>query len=320
MFKLHSPSKREEGVINFVKKFCKKNGITCTSDKKGNMYLVKGDGIRACVVAHMDTVFKIDPDMSIMESDTIMIGYSKKRMEQCGLGADDKVGVYMVLQMMKKFDNIKGLLTVEEEIGCLGAKEVQLSFFNDVSFAIQADRKGFGEIVVEASNSEYSDIKLCSAKFTNTIASTINKFGFVTTKNGGSTDVVALKQMGLDICVMNVCCGYYEPHEETEYIVKKEVGTVEDMFYTLISKYSSKQWKFKKAPVKRRSYTSYGSYSRYNSYSDYTSDVSLSQPSKGYNANSNGLKWHNITEIAKDIHELKSTHRLDNINDLCWFL
>lgn len=269
LFRINSPSGDEQLIKKFIKAFCVQNKIACKSDKKGNLYLKKGKGVRPCLAAHLDTVFSEKSTITpiIVDSNTI-IGYDSKLKEQCGLGADDKVGVFLVLKSMLRYKNIKSVLTVEEEIGCLGAKEINLDFFSDVAYVIQADRKGYGDFVIEASNSRYDDIKLSSKEFQDDCEVVTKKYGFKAT-DGGSTDVVMFKELGLNVSVVNLSCGYYFPHEDTEYVNPKELFRVMNMIFEILDTLPLKKYTHKAVLNTSYSYNSSGWSSKTQGYSWY---------------------------------------------------
>lgn len=309
LFRINSPSGDEHLIKKFIKAFCKKNRIACKSDKKGNLYLKKGNGVRPCLAAHLDTVFSKKATITpiIVDSNTI-IGYDSKEKEQCGLGADDKVGVFLVLKSMLKYKNIKAVLTVEEEIGCLGAKEINLDFFNDVAYVIQADRKGYGDFVIEASNSRYDDIELSSKEFQDDCEAVTKKYGFKHT-DGGSTDVVMFKELGLNISVANLSCGYYFPHEETEYVNPKELFKVMYMVFDLIDTLTLKKYTHK-AVLSKSSYKNYtgwnskskGGYSWYDQYDKHNQNKNTITKDKK-KVKGNVYKYHSLQKISDSINQ-----------------
>lgn len=286
LFLIHSPSGKEEKVKEYV--MSKVKDATIEEDEKGNLYISKGSGTRACIVAHMDTVFKKEPDKRIIViDDSVMIGYDVKEKEQCGLGADDKVGVYIALRALEEFDNIKVLLTVEEETGCNGADKVELDFFNDIGFALQADRKGYGEITKEA-KTKFKDVDMFSDEFGEAIAETLSTYEFKEIKNGGSTDIVRLKYRGINVSAANLACGYYDPHKSTEHIILEEVFKTEDMMLEIVENLGGKKFAHK-AEIKQYS----GAYKAYSGYA-------------------NDIVWHQVNDAAKYYHELNEIFGYDN--------
>ena len=89
-------------------------------DKLGNLYITKGEAeFYPCVVAHQDiNQDKID-NVDIIQTSKFILGIDSDTGTQCGLGADDKCGVYFGLHCLKTMDNVKVLFTVDEEIGLI---------------------------------------------------------------------------------------------------------------------------------------------------------------------------------------------------------
>ena len=128
---------------------------------------------------------------------------------------DDKNGVFICLECLKKYDAVKVVFFREEETGCRGSSEAVMSFFDDVRFVIQPDRKGNSDLITSIG---YSD--LCSEKFMEAIEP--EKWGYME-ENGLMTDVLALKEKGLEVSCINVSCGYYNAHTDEEITVKKDL-------------------------------------------------------------------------------------------------
>lgn len=112
-----------------------------TIDSKGNILAQKsyrgGNGPTILLNAHLDTVVPIDPGRIIVKEKNIWTNSSGI------LGADDRAGVAVVLQMAKNLEKnsfrgtVKFILTVEEEIGLVGAQHVDEYFLWDVDAAIE---------------------------------------------------------------------------------------------------------------------------------------------------------------------------------------
>ena len=94
--------------------------------------------------------------------------------------------------------------------GCRGSRECSLSFFDDVRYILALDRKGNNEIVTVGKG----NIRLCDdALFPHHL---LEKYGYECAL-GGRTDVVALKERGLQTPCCNIACGYYNAHKPDEY-------------------------------------------------------------------------------------------------------
>ena len=235
---IQSYSGKETRMIKFIKDWCKSNRIKVTQ-KNNNLYLVKGKAkCYPSFVAHTDTVHHIIKEMDrlhIIEHDNVLIALDNN-YKQTGIGGDDKVGIYLALRMLKKLKACKVALFHSEEIGCVGSKQANLNFFNDCSFILQADRRGYGDFITNIGGSNIS-----SQEFQNAVKPIISKFNFKF-QSGAMTDVQALAESNVGISCANVSCGYYSPHTSWEVVKIKEVDLVESMFYDIATKIELKHW------------------------------------------------------------------------------
>ena len=210
LYKISSPSGQEKAMQKFIMDYCKKNQLgVATKDKAGNIYITKGeDKTYPCVVAHMDEVHKKNKNKEIVVHDNLLFGIDRKAMKQTGIGADDKNGIWIALNLLTTQKVLKCAFFVGEEIGCVGSEKADMDFFANVRFVLQCDRRNADDFICNASGVELSDkafFERCGA----------SKFGYKTT-SGLQTDVVTLKKRGLNVCAVNLSCGYYNPHQETE--------------------------------------------------------------------------------------------------------
>ena len=90
-----------------------------------------------------------------------------------------------------------------------------MPFFNDVRFVIQPDRKGNSDLITSIGFSE-----LCSDEFIEAVKP--EEWGYKE-NNGLLTDVMVLKENGLDVSCINLSCGYYNAHSDQEITVKKDL-------------------------------------------------------------------------------------------------
>jgi hypothetical protein len=184
-------SGKEWRMFAFIVRECKRLGVDVTQDEHGNLYITKGvSRTYPCIVAHMDSVHKIGSDLSIIEYNGMLTGFNGKTMQQTGIGGDDKVGIYIALKCLEKYDNIKLAFFVDEERGCIGSGQALMDFFKDCRFVLQADRRGNKDFVVNASGT-----KLSSKAFKKSVGPILNEFGY-SFSDGMMTDVMMLKQKG----------------------------------------------------------------------------------------------------------------------------
>ena len=206
LYSIYSPSGKEQKMVKFLCSYIKQlpGNISVSKDNFGNLYVVKGKAeTYPCLVSHIDQVShcKHSKDFKAVETRDIIFGYSPKNRRFENLGADDKNGVFICLECLKKYDAVKVVFFREEETGCRGSSEAVMSFFDDVRFVIQPDRKGNSDLITSIG---YSD--LCSDQFIDAIEP--ERWNYKE-ENGLMTDILALKEKGLEVSCVNVSCGYY---------------------------------------------------------------------------------------------------------------
>lgn len=225
-------------------------------DSAGNIYITRGvSETYPCVVAHLDQVQDEYPeDYKVVETPDIIFGYSPSNRKRCGLGADDKCGVWIALKMLKKHRIIKVALFPGEEVGCVGSSQANMTFFDNVRFVIEPDRRGASDLITTIGYTE-----LCSDEFIE--ATNYADFGY-DEMNGMMTDVQTLKHNGLKVSCINMSCGYYDPHTEDEYVVKKDMINAMKFVDNIISNCTSvyshelKVQDYSKSTANRKSYNS----------------------------------------------------------------
>lgn len=219
LYEIHSPSGKETRIRTFIESYIGHIAPNATfeSDKIGNLYITKGvSETYPCIVAHLDQVQRHhSKDFRAVETRDIIFGYSPSKRRKEGLGADDKNGIWIALQCLVKYDVIKIAFFVGEEVGCVGSNAADLSFFEDCRFVIQPDRRGYSDVITEISWAS-----MCSEEFLADIQPDL--FGYVP-EGGMMTDIEALRDRGLELSCINVSCGYYEPHTDEEFTVKKDM-------------------------------------------------------------------------------------------------
>lgn len=219
LYSIHSPSRGESALTRFVVDWVKKNAPSAvvSVDSVGNVLITKGNAVNyPCFVAHLDQVQKkYANDYEVIENNGVLFGFSRSLNAFQGLGADDKNGVYVCLRLLQELDNIKVALFVGEEVGGVGSSAVDVSFFDDVLFVAEIDRRGSSDLIINASG-----VELCSDEFANIIVNA--GFGFAPA-NGLFTDVVNLKEMGVNVCCCNLSAGYYNAHTVEEITVFSEL-------------------------------------------------------------------------------------------------
>lgn len=242
-------------------------GVTAV-EYKGNIYAAKGEAeTYPCIVAHTDTVHDMYDDFQMFRSRDNLFSIDGKTMERVGIGGDDKVGVFVALQVIKELDVCKVAFFRDEEVGCVGSRDAEMTFFENCEFVLQCDRQGYKDFV-----NEIYGTKLFSDEFSHGISAILDKWSRKES-SGGLTDVYQLVENGYKGCVANMCCGYYDPHSYNEYIKISEVDETLDMVLEIFEAMSGQMWLVpdKDRKVYKGGYgLGFGSNARnYNGYGDY---------------------------------------------------
>ena len=160
-------------------------------------YIVAVGDIPIALVAHMDTVF--------FQSMTHMYYDQRKGVlwSPEGLGADDRAGIYMILQIIQSGLRPSIILTTDEERGGVGAQKLAKSEcpIPFLKYMIQLDRHGANDCVFyDCYNTDFIDY--------------IESFGFA--EAIGSFSDISFLMPAWKICGVNLSVGYYDEHTTSE--------------------------------------------------------------------------------------------------------
>ena len=230
----------QEQLKQYVSEELKKTHKKCISD---DGYVYAQGNFPVLLVAHMDTVHKELPTV---------INYDEKTQSLSspnGIGGDDRCGIYMVLEVVKKY-NCSVLFTEDEEKGCIGAEKfVSSKLAQDLEFnyIIEFDRKGKNDAVFyDCDNADFT-------KF-------ITKEFFKTA--WGSFSDISIIAPYLECAAVNLSCGYYQPHTTSECVVFPEMNKVIEEAYKILER-TTESDKFEYIEKKRYSNYYYDDYYNY---------------------------------------------------------
>jgi len=234
LYGINSKSGHEAQIKEFFMAQLAGLDLVVEEDSFGNIFITKGvAGSYPCVTAHLDEVHVPTERNIVVEGD--MIYAVDSQGERVGIGADDKNGLWIINHLLHTKPVLKVALFVQEErdgemAGCRGSRDCSLDFFNDVRYILAVDRKGNSDVVTVGKG----DIRLCDDDMFP--AALLQKYGYECVP-GGRTDVVALKERGLQTPCCNIGCGYYNAHKPNEYTVfshlQKALAFVSELIDTI---------------------------------------------------------------------------------------
>lgn len=218
LFKIPSQSKKEHNLSSFIKSFLKEIKIPFTEDKKGNIFNINHKGL-PILSAHMDSV-QDDIDAKLTDfikiREDILSGYGV-------IGADDKCGIYIILNLLKdiKFNFI---FSVEEEIGAFGIQYfLKHNILKNIPYGLVLDRRGSKDII--CTNNQYG-----SKNFEDSLIQIGEVYGY-STDYGTFSDADYLNEQ---ISCANLSVGYYNPHTKNEFVLLESLKNAEQFVHAIV--------------------------------------------------------------------------------------
>lgn len=203
--------KHFENILRMSQKHLKR--YLANELKRRGRVVVKGDGyiyspgkLPIILCAHLDTVHKEAPA-------SILLSNGELSSPQ-GIGGDDRCGVWMIMEIIKKV-NPTVIFFEDEESGGVGSNkfcktELCDELIGKVNYVIELDRKGNRDAVFyDCDNPEFT--KFITAEFW--------KEAY-----GSFTDICNICPV-LGCAGVNLSCGYYLQHTKSEYIILAEMET-----------------------------------------------------------------------------------------------
>lgn len=181
-------------------------------------YLYAVGDIPIALVAHLDTVFK-------QPAEEIFFDPRKNAIwSPDGLGADDRAGVFSIIQILRSGLRPHIILTTDEEIGGLGAialAKIECPFPN-LKYIVELDRRGTNDCVFyECDNVEFIEY--------------IEGFGF--NEAFGSFSDISIICPAWGIAGVNLSVGYRDEHSYSEVLfITPMMATIEKVKKMLIRK------------------------------------------------------------------------------------
>jgi hypothetical protein len=200
MYKIFNPSEGEHKLSRYVKKRLKRMGITHTTDKYGQVYRFNPG--KPLVCAHMDSVSHKPVTWVKRQGDTIL--------GSGNIGADDKNGIWIALNILSQNPDISFIFSCQEERGGV-IDRLPLADL-DSPYGLIFDRKGSRDII--GYNNDY-----CELDLEDDIARIGLGFGYKPA-TGVFSDCDTLSTY---VPCVNLSCGYYNAHTEREFTVVSDL-------------------------------------------------------------------------------------------------
>jgi hypothetical protein len=163
-------------------------------------YVVAVGDIPVALVAHLDTVFSRVPED---------IFYDKQKnvmWSPDGLGADDRAGVYAIVQLLKQGFRPTIIFTTDEERGALGADKLiqdHPTAPTELKYIIELDRRGNNDCVFyDCENFSFEEY--------------VENFGFVTAY--GTFSDISVICPAWKVAGVNLSIGYRNEHSYSEVL------------------------------------------------------------------------------------------------------
>lgn len=190
-------SMRQNQVISMMRQILRKKYEKVISTPA---YIVAIGDIPVGLVAHADTVFKLPP-MDFFYDTEKNVFWSPD-----GLGADDRAGIFAILQILAAGYRPHVIITTDEEKGCIGATKLASNikeFPAELKCLIQLDRRGhLDSVFYDCDNFEFEDY--------------INRHGFKTAL--GTYSDISVLGPAWEVSAVNLSVGYVDEHFETEHL------------------------------------------------------------------------------------------------------
>lgn len=187
-------SLNQEELFATMKSYLKNKYKKVYSSKE---FMVAIGNIPIALVAHLDTVYS-KPVLNLYYDEKQSVLWSPE-----GLGADDRAGVFIILQIIKKGLRPSIILTTDEEKGGLGALALSKMScpIKKPKYMIQLDRRGYNDCVFySCDNGDF-------VKY-------VESFGFE--ESYGSFSDISFLMPEWDICGVNLSVGYEDEHSYSE--------------------------------------------------------------------------------------------------------
>ena len=195
---------------------------------KTDKYICATGDIPVALVAHLDTVFA-RPAVDVYYDPRKNVLWSPD-----GLGADDRAGIYAIVEIINSGLRPHIIFTTDEEAGGIGAKALanRACPFEDLKYIIQLDRRGAVDCVFyDCFNPDFTTY--------------IESFGFV--ENWGTFSDISILCPAWKVCGVNLSIGYYDEHSYVETLNVGHMYNTIEKVKTILKQETFPTFKYKRA-------------------------------------------------------------------------
>jgi tripeptide aminopeptidase len=214
-------STREERMVEFLMAHCREHGYDVYTDKSKNVYVTKGQAEwYPAVAAHIDTVQRFGFIDIVLAGDNQdrFIGVTAGTTERRGIGADCKTGVFVCLELLAALPVLKVAFFAMEEIGCVGARNSDAKFFQNIGYLLEFDCPSKNMMSYTSSGVRLFDN---DGPFINAALPVLQAYD-VKWQHHPFTDVSVIRPK-YNMSCMNLASGYYNWHADTEFAYLPDV-------------------------------------------------------------------------------------------------
>ena len=257
---------KESKMVEFLDNYLSTEGYDYNVDEHNNIYVTKGtlgEGeFYPMFISHTDTVHEIIDEIIVKEEylkrpytfgkdfgdeQSLCLKAYDNNGNPTGIGGDDKCGIFICLELLKRLDKVKVAFFVSEETGCHGSKMVNTEFLKDVGYCTQYDAPGNHLISYSCMGTVLFDK---DGTFYNTALRSITK-GFnneMMVQSHPYTDIMMIKQKS-DFSCINMSCGYYNMHSSNEFVCLEDVERAITAGVNMVKDLGLKKYEFLNTPT-----------------------------------------------------------------------
>ena len=214
LYTVYSPSGDEQQMSELIQETLTRNSIPYTITDDHQIYRLNPGEPLVC--AHLDEVHFAPCEEIILHNQRY---YGMTDHTQTGIGADDKNGVWVVLNLLRTFPNLSFIFSTQEEIGAQGIKDLlknhlDKNVLDSIPYALIFDRQGNSDII--GTKNDY-----CAQDLEDAICEISQENNFLyTPAQGVFSDCNKLRHY---VPCVNLSVGYYNAHSDQEYTEIKDL-------------------------------------------------------------------------------------------------